>query len=305
MAWRPVKRIAGRISSLSFLYTMRQRIIVLGNCVADRLQYMLEAHPLFGKAYVLTPAPMIHTQRTMEQTDALAASAVECDIILTQPLFHYGRCNTASLRDVLKPGQRLYVFSAPNFEAYFPDVLHLEGKGAYASATPLEWDSRIIFSCFVAGVPILEVEDVYLNHPLFHESAVRLALERSVGVYAKREQNVDIGTEDFVLRNFAKYKLFHTWNHPSEPLLAVLLTRLLRVLELPRDAEHLCIVRDGFGFNQWPVITRHHSLFQFSEQACFMVAGQRFAIGDIAMAYYNFYEAHPEIVERNRCIVPH
>ncbi len=281
---------------------MRQRVIVLGNCVADRLQYMLEAHPRFEEAYTLTPTPMIHTQRTAEQTDALAALAGECDVILTQPLFSYGRCNTACLRAALQPEQRLHVFSAPNFEAYFPDVLHLEGKGRYASLTPLEWDSRIIFSCFLAGVSILDVEDIYLNHSLFHESAVRAALERTLAIYAGREQDVDIGTEDFVLRNFAAHKLFHTWNHPAEPLLAVMLGRLLRALGLPRDAGCLSLAREGFGFNQWPVITRHHGLFHFQEQPWFVVAGERFSIGDVAMAYYNFYEAHPEIVERNRAL---
>lgn len=281
---------------------MRQRVIVLGNCVADRLQHMLGAHPCFEDAYTLTYAPMIHTQRTAAQTDALAAAAAECDIILTQPLFNYGRCNTVCLRAALHPEQRLYVFSAPNFEAYFPDVLHLEGKGPYASSTPLEWDSKIIFSCFIAGVSILDVEDIYLNHPLFHESAVRAALERTLEIYAVREQGVDIGTKDFMLRNFAAYKLFHTWNHPAEPLLAVMLGRLLRVLGLPRDAACLGLARDGFGFNQWPVITRHHGMFQFQEQPWFVVAGQKFTIGDIAMAYYNFYEAHPDVVERNRAL---
>mgnify|MGYP001055764810 FL=1 len=281
---------------------MRQRVIVLGNCVADRLRHMLEAHPGFKDAYTLTRAPMIHTQRTATQTDALAAAAAECDIILTQPLFNYGRCNTARLRAALRPEQRLHVFSAPNFEAYFPDVLHLEGKGPYVSSTPLEWDSKIIFSCFIAGVPILDVEDIYLNHPLFHESAVRAALERTLEIYARREQGVDIGTEDFMLRNFAAHKLFHTWNHPAGSLLAVMLGRLLRVLGLPRDAGCLSLARDGFGFNQWPVITRHHGVFRFEEQPWFVVAGQKFAIGDIAMAYYNFYEAHPDVVERNRAL---
>ncbi len=150
-------------------------LMVLGNCVAERLAGLLAGHEaLRGKWHVL-PAPVIQRVRAGEESDALAARAARCDLVFSQPLFSYGACNTASLRPVL--GERLVTFSAPNFEAYFPDVLTVPGGGAEERfPPPLEWHSRVIVQCRAAGVPLEEVSGVYLNHTLFRAPAVRRAL---------------------------------------------------------------------------------------------------------------------------------
>ena len=140
------------------------------------------------------------------ETDALAARAARCDLVFSQPLFSYGACNTASLRPLL--GGRLVTFSAPNFEAYFPDVLNVPGGGAEERfPPPLEWHSRVIVQCRAAGLPLEEVTEVYVNHVLFRAPAVRRALERTWEKYARREQDVALGTLDMARREYAREAL--------------------------------------------------------------------------------------------------
>jgi hypothetical protein len=278
-----------------------RRVTVLGNCAADRLSRMLLLHPAFAPTYELVPVPMIHTLRgNREKSAATARAALRCDVVFSQPLFGFGPCNTDVLRAGLRRNQQLFVFPAPNFEAYFPDVIFPGPPDNPRFAPPFDWHSSIVLSCRLAGVPIFEVEKLYLHHPLFGEKAARLAVERSLADCAKRDQGVDLPLHPFIERHYADTRLFHSWLHPGEELLNHILNGMFRCLELPVPATPLIGEADGFGFNRWPLLTRHHSVFRFEEQAYVLIAGRRCSIEDTAMAYYMFYDFHPEVPERNR-----
>ena len=154
----------------------RKRICVLGNCVAYRLQMMLAAHAELTERYALVYMPTVYEIARLPDRDTelerLARRALSCDIILSQPLFSFGPCNTRQLRDRLSPGQKLLTFSAPDFGGYFPDVCWLSGKTRLRFAPVQDWDSRIIFACYVRGVSIFEVERIYLSHPMFGPRAM-------------------------------------------------------------------------------------------------------------------------------------
>ncbi len=280
------------------------RVMVLGNCVAHRLQFLLRDHPGFAERFELAVAPMIHAIPPSRR-ETLAREALACDVILTQPLFRFGPCGTEALRAALRPGQRLVTFSAPHFDAYFSDVMLIDRSpqkagdaGELRCQPPFDWDSRIVFSCFTAGVPIFDVEALYLHHPLFGEQAMRRTVASALETCARRDQDVDVPASPFIARHYAQTRLFHSWMHPAEPLMAHLLAGLADALGLPPADRTEDLERATFGFNSWPVITRRHRLFGFAEQPWFLLAGTRQRIEDVAMAYYAFYDLHPHIVER-------
>jgi hypothetical protein len=273
-----------------------RRVAVLGNCIAERLQAMLAAHNAFdGASLELVPLPAVHVL-SHERLEGIAAALRTCDVIFSQPLFSYGPCNTDRLRTSLAPSQRLVLFASPHFAAYFPDAIELAGKRDLRFPPILDWDSSIILSCFFAGVSVFDVEAIYLNHPLFSRSSVAGALERSFREYAKRETAIDLPTAAHLLRRCRAERLFHTPRHPVDDFLGHMCSQMLATL----DIEATALPVDGFGFNRWPVVTRRHGIFSFPEQRHFIVAGRRSSIEDTAMAYYNFYEFHPHVVEANR-----
>lgn len=276
-------------------------LMVLGNCVADRLSGLLAGCELLRGQWKVCPVPMIQQVSAGPDTDALAARAAHCDLVFSQPLFSYGACNTENLRFVL--GERLITFSAPNFEAYFPDVLTVPGAGAEERfPPPLEWHSRIMVQCRAAGIPVEEVADIYVSHGLFRASAMRRTLDRTWEKYARREQDVDLATLDLVRREYAREALFYTWNHPGDKVFALLFRGMLRVLGFNAAAQEAALraIRNGawgFGFNIWPIITRHHDLFAFPGREWFCVAGERVSIETAAVGYYTYYDFHPHVFE--------
>ena len=318
-------------------------LMLLGNCVAQRLERLVEA--CVGPARsggqgwrVLRSTPVYQAATGPEPDRALAemaARAEGCDLVFSQPLFRYGPVNTEELRARL--GDRLRLFAAPNFEAYFPDVMDVGApRDPLRVAPPLDWHSRILVLCKAAGTPPEEAAAVYLAHPLFRERAVAAALARTWRTYERREQGLDIGTLEVTRRWFDREALFYTWNHPGERLMAVLLDGILETLGMgaePRAAALAGIGWTGgapdavpdsgpdaglgsgphpgpdgtasaghaaatppawsFGFNSWPIITRHHRLFAFPGREWFRVGGTEVDMATMALAWYNWYDLHP------------
>lgn len=291
-----------------------RRVIVLGNCAAERLRFMLEKYAGFTHSFQMVPAPMIHTVNDPAAQQKLADLALGCDIVFTQPLFNFGPCNTAELRKALgkqaecgeaggqgafgASGQRLFVFSSPDFDAYFPDAVYFRNMENVSIVPVMEWDSSIIFSCYCQGVSIFDVEKVYLDHPMFKAEAVAQRVAPALERYALREQGLDIGSQSYFFKNYASAKLLHSPRHPVDGFLQALARGLAGALGLDQNAAPPPL--SGFGFNQWPVITRHYRRFTFAEQPWFMVAGKKYSIEDVAMAYYNFYKFNPHVVEANQ-----
>ena len=282
------------------------RLIVLGNCVAERLAYLLaRAIDVLGADWRVVSAPLVFHLKPGPDTDALATRAAQCDLVFSQPLFSFGACNTAELGPrVLAAGKRFVTFAAPNFEAYFPDVLAVPcADSKMAFSPPLDWHSSIIAQCFAMNLPEEEATRIYPAHPLFRERAVALAIERSLALYEKREQNVDINTLPLVRQYYSVEPMFHTWNHPAERLLLHLLDGMLEAMGLTAGERQQAraAVTDpawgwdwSFGFNRWPVITRHHKLFAFAGRESFRIAGVDTSLEDTITGYYNFYRFHPQ-----------
>lgn len=294
-----------------------RRLIILGNCVAQRLASLLgtildKFNPLVPpeRRLQLVSAPPVYNLATFATTPKnLADLACQCDVVFTQPLFNFGPLNTASLAS--KAGIKLHTFSAPNFDAYFPDVVHAPSFAeAETFSPPLEWHSRIFLECKAGNVPIENVEDIYLNHPLFHAHNMARALDRSWALYEQRDQNVEIGTLELARRHYASEILFFTWKHPADRVIAYLLKEMLARLglssgEIENSLRHIPFRERpdkpglwsewGFGFNSWPVVCRHHTYFNFSPREFFRIAGKEIDILTAAIAWYNYYDQHPQI----------
>lgn len=294
-----------------------RRLMLLGNCVAQRLASLLE--PILKafnsgvserRQWQLVSAPPVYNLSTFSTTtDELALRARACDLVFSQPLFNFGPLNTAVLQEV--SGLELHTFSAPNFEAYFPDIVH--PRACFQEEKfppPLEWHSRIFLECKAANVPVENVETIYLRHPLFRAAHIGKALEKAWAVYEQREKDVEIGTLELVREFYSSEILFFTWKHPGDRVIRSLLTGMLEIMGMSKEevenSLRLIPFREqanlphvwsewGFGFNAWPVINNSGKFFTFPDRRFFRVAGQEIDILTAAIAWYHYYDAHPEI----------
>lgn len=297
-----------------------RRLIFLGNCVAERLASLLagllnspwaQRYGLPRDIQVVPCSPVYWHKNDPKKLGEMGRIIEKCELVFSQPLFRFASLNTEELSHKL--GERLHIFSAPNFEAYFPDVMDIRPyKEKEKFPHPLEWHSSIIAMCKGAGVRVQDVENIYLNHPLFAPVSIKEKIGESLIKYAKRETGVEIGSFEFVKNNFSKFPLFHTFNHPADPLLKHLLEGVLERLGVSHEKgnealRHIPWQDDagkgkwskwGFGFNSWPIITRNHKYFDFKGREEFRVAGKEVDIMSFAIASYHYYDEHPKIFEQ-------
>lgn len=296
------------------------KLIILGNCVGEKLALLLEGlvqrqqyfcPGLSRQWHVIRIPPIFHIPQ--KDWADVAAKAAGCDLVFTQPIFNFGPCNTSTLRAQL--GEKLRVFSAPNFEAYFPDAISI-GRQNEKFAPPLEWHSRIFVMGKLAGLSCRECAEIYAHHPIFNKAATAALLQKSWENYRLRETGVEIGTLAEALAHYAAEPLFYSFNHPADRLLKKLLSGMLSAMGLDDEGvakalRHIPWTKDpihgwtewGFGFNAWPVITGRQSPFKFESRNYFRIAGKTFSIEDAAAGFYYYYDAHPEIFNKLVAIV--
>lgn len=280
----------------------KKTLTVLGNCVAERLLLMLRSHPGLLEAFDIKRFNIIPYIKKKDLKH-VAKLVQEYDIIFSQPLFNYGPCNTSEIRKNLKPHQELIIFSSPEFSAYFPELHHFNNSVPSTTPKPLEWDSRIIFSCFVNKVPLHEVEAIYTSHWFFHKKNMLEHIDKSLENYVKREQGVDLSTLTYFLQNFRKERLIHSPRHPTLSFLKVMYDMMIDALGLPKLEPQMKTQMEwaklDFNQHQLPIITRNHDLFAFPEQDDFVIVDKRLSIERMAADYYQFYEHHPRFVVAN------
>lgn len=294
-----------------------RRLIVLGNCVAQRLAQLLGTIldsynykvPVSRQWRLVSAPPVYNLAAFSTSPKELADTARQCDLIFTQPLFNFGPLNTSNLKDL--PGIKLHTFSAPNFDAYFPDLIHPPSIAeAEQNPPPLEWHSRIFLECKAADVPVEHVEKIYFNHPVFRLHNMSNSLEKAWAVYEQREKNVEIGTLAVCRQFYASEALFFTWKHPGDRIISTLLKGMLarlgldsqeieqglRLISFKESPALPHIWSDwGFGFNAWPIINRNHKFFNFAGREFFRIAGQEIDILTAAIAWYHYYDENPAV----------
>lgn len=290
------------------------KVIVLGNCLAERLALLLE--PILAQRnkgqklecqWQLVKVPPVYNLPFSTFTrENVAELAKQCDVVFTRPLFNFGALNTAELQ---KRHLRLHTFSAPNFEAYFPDIIHPGKFEEEKFPPPLEWHSLIFLEFKASNKSLANLEAFYFSHPVFHAKNIATLLEKSWSVYKQREQNVEIGTFNIVRDFHASEILFYTWKHPADRIIRHLLSGILARLNFSRNEVESALNRIpfqeragnldiwsywGFGFNAWPVINRSH-LYTFPGREFFRIQGQHLNILQAGIRWFEYYDQHPHV----------
>lgn len=292
------------------------KVIVLGNCLATRIAWLLE--PVFARRnkekklenqWQLVKVPPVYNLPLATFThENVAELAHQCDVVFTQPLFNFGALNTSELQ---KKNLRLHTFSAPNFDAYFPDIIHpgkFEEKEKFPS--PLEWHSRIFLEFKASNENLENLEKFYFAHPVFHAKNINRLLDQSWSIYERREQNVEIGTLNTLREFYSSEILFYTWKHPADRIIRHLLSEILIRLNFSKAEVEYTLARIpfqesrdhpeiwsywGFGFNAWPVISRHTHIYNFPGREFFRINGHQLDILTAGLLWFQYYDQHPII----------
>jgi len=201
----------------------RPTVVIYGNCQGDAATTVFNKHPGFAERYRAVYYPG-YDHPTMKASDIPAADFENCVVLLEQrdQLGFAGR-------DRLPHDIRTVKFPALDFNLYWP----LSSSNPYATPPPgttgetFPYGDRIILGCVKKGMSADAILDYYLTGWDSYQVDIQRLASLETARIALRDSQSDAKFGSLVLDGFRTSRLFWTSNHPTAPLLAEMLTRLL------------------------------------------------------------------------------
>lgn len=280
---------------------MKKRAIVFGNCQAAAIAAILADHEPFFDRFEITRTRAVHVLQPDER-EKLLADAAECDLLIHQPVSDaYQPASTARLISVLNPLAEAVSFPVCWFDAYFPDMTYLNSSGGKATTDLFDYHSRVFFFAYRAGMTTDEATSLY-SDDLASPSTLEAIVRRNLQALAKREEQLSVKISGFIERNYRDKCLFFTINHPTGHLLYFVVDAILRNLGLDTLSSEVkrkhATALGAFRWQAAPSIYRGLEL-SFSGQGFFTSKAIHLDTRSAAKHYYEFYDAHPNVVEAN------
>ncbi len=170
----------------------------------------------------------VHADPIITQNEDYRAAIRGADIILTQPIHegYRGRqdLSTDWVKAEAKPGCIIVTIPAMHFEGHHPGFGGL-GFGDLCN-------SALVAHLVAAGVPPETAIDILLSPDLFDADFVRGEIESSIAETVSRDSRdaIDIPMSPIAGYLHGPVQLFHIVNHPTRPLYAYVLSKVLERL---------------------------------------------------------------------------
>ncbi|MDQ2992890.1 MAG: WcbI family polysaccharide biosynthesis putative acetyltransferase [Candidatus Eremiobacteraeota bacterium] len=198
----------------------RPTVVIYGNCQADAATTVFNKHPGFAERYRAIYYPG-YDHPTQNAADIPSEDLARCVLLLEQrdQLGFAGR-------DRLPREIKVVKFPAVDFNLYWP----FSCTNPFASVPGVEsfpYGDRIILGCVRKGMAADEILEYYLTGwPQYHTDLYRLAALENARI-ALRDSHSDLKFGSLVLEQFRDRRILWTTNHPTVPLLSVMMERLL------------------------------------------------------------------------------
>lgn len=203
------------------------KIAVVANCqgtpVANLLQILCDQIEIVN-------ITIVHKARD-EESDADLAAYADADIILAQLVNDKYPCRYVQT-ERLKAEFGGKVISWPNlfYAGYNPEMLYIRDAERRPANGPIgDYHLRPVIDAFKAG-KTQETALEWLVDPDRNREKFAGQARASFEELERRENNADIQITDYMGDRLAAAKQFHTFNHPSLELLAVLTSRMAQLI---------------------------------------------------------------------------
>ena len=204
------------------------KVHIHGNCQSYVLSAMLrEICPEWEVTFFEVHADPIITQNADYRTAIMTS-----DIILSQPVHegYRGRTDLSLnwIRDAAKPGAELIVIPAMHFDGHHLGFGTLPGLGDLCT-------NAVAAHLIAAGVPAGAAVDMLLSEELFDAEFVQAEINLSLAEMVRRERDdkIDVPLSPFSGAFSGNVQMFHIVNHPSRPIYAYLLNKIMERLSIP------------------------------------------------------------------------
>jgi hypothetical protein len=201
----------------------KPRVAFIGNCQAQALE-SLSGHLGLPIEVVTLPA-IFHLEAFAEP--ATWERIASCDFVFNQRVsadYPIEFARPAVLRERL--GTRAISWPNVYFDGYFPGIEYIYSHTGKIVGPLADYHLDFVRSAWAHGVPVDTLEQSFLSGRLAQQ--FRTAADRSLAHLRQRESGLDVRMSDWIAGRWRYAKLLHVMNHPGNPALLELLTRLLR-----------------------------------------------------------------------------
>ena len=204
------------------------KLLVIANCQGLPLARLLEVW--FESSTVDVIAVHQSTQPSLQLFKSFLGE--NYDAVLTQPIsetYPLEFARTARIKDAFK-GK---TFTWPNayFRGYNPELQYLRRGGSHCLGPLGDYHVTTLIQAYLKGEAVEQAANLLADED-YNRSAYGAVAAQSLGELRERERSIDVPVASFIDENFAKQRLFYSFNHPSNRLLFELAQGLARKIGL-------------------------------------------------------------------------
>lgn len=286
------------------------QVVVVGNCQAGALEMMLSINEEFTKRFEFVSFPPVH-----EIPDAMVPqlhrAVADAAVVIPQRVQEDYRdgigLGTETLASIA--GSATVVrWPSVYWAGYFPDLFYLrDAEGQPVVDGPFDYHDRTILEAYDSGIDVADVCRL-LEDPERPSDAQAWAANATAELDI-RSQDCEVKVASFISSRFRNELLFFTMNHPSNHLIGFMAQQITDLIRLPGSIDYGRIPDEILGPTFYPLHANHvRSLgLEFGSgsivgSAQFKIRGVVYEPAEAVQAFFDYYQAHPELVEINSSI---
>lgn len=283
------------------------RAVVVGNCQAQALELMLMTNDAFARRFEFVSFPAVHEipdAMVPELHRAVAGAAV----VIPQRVDEGYRDGVGlGTETIARVAGNATVVRWPSvyWAGYVPDLFYLrDADGGPVVDGPFDYHDRTILDAHGAGEDVSRTCEL-LADPERPSDAAAWAAQATAELEV-RGQGCDVQVAAFIADRYRDELLFFTMNHPANRMLGHMARQVVELLGLPGGVDASRMPGEVLGSTFYPLHANHVRALGLrfgaeheAGRAPFKIRGAERAAPAAVRAFFDYYEAHPDLVEFN------
>jgi Polysaccharide biosynthesis enzyme WcbI len=283
------------------------RAVVVGNCQAGALEMMLSTNEEFTKRFELVSFPAVH-EISEAMIPELHRAVADAAVVIPQRVQedYRGGIGLGTETLVRIAGSATVVrWPSVYWAGYFPDLFYLrDSEGQPVINGPFDYHDRTILEAYASGIDVPGVCRL-LEDPERPSDAQAWAANATAELDI-RGQDCEVKVASLIESRFREELLFFTMNHPANHLLGFMAQQITELIGIPGGIDHRRVPDEILGLTFYPLHANHVRALELAfggeliaGSAPFKIRGVTYELAEAVQTFFDYYAAHPQLVEVN------
>lgn len=283
------------------------KVVVVGNCQAGALEMMLSTNQAFMDLFQFVSFPPVH-EIPQTMVPEIHRAVADATVLISQRIDEGYRDGIGLGTDTLvriAVGATVVRWPSVYWAGYFPDLFYLrDSAGQPIVEGPFDYHDRVILQAYISGIDVLGT--CHLLEDQDRPSDAQAWAAKATAELDLRGQDCDIDIAPFIASQFQDELLFLTMNHPTNHMLGFIAQQIVEFIGVSGNVDHRRIPDEVLGSTFYPFHANHaHTLgLRFGAKfvagnAPFKIRGVTYKPAQAVQMFFDYYDAHPELVELN------